>query len=650
MTRSHARTRLLGARLPGALPLLLTLAACVGPGSTSAPAPLRSFDLLLRGGTIVDGTGRPAYVGDVGVIGGHVAAIGDLSRGRATTTLDVRGLMVAPGFVDIHSHVDARALPTAENMLRQGVTTEISGPDGAGPVAIRDSLAAAQAGTLAVNLGLYVGFNTVWRSVVGQRDRRPTAAETDSMRALVRRGLAEGAWGVSAGLDYKPAYFATTDEVVAVVEVARPWRTSFPNHDRLTPEAGFSSIAGMRETLEIGERAGLVPVFTHMKLQGHEQGHADDALRMLDSVAARGRFAAADVYPYLAGVTGLSALIIPGWAQDGGREAMLARFREPETRARVAREMTEIIRARFGSPANVHVLDRDLTLEQLVPALGVPTAADAVIRLLEERDRIIIPTFGSEADLVRILQHPAVAVACDCGASRTSSHPRYVGSYPRVLGRYVREQRALPWEAAVRKMTGLPAAIVGMVDRGVLAVGMAADIAVFDSATVIDRATYTARDAASEGVRYVVVNGRLALRDGAPTGVAAGRAIFRGGSSMPSRATSTDVARAAAVTAPGVTITLAQAPGERAASGRVRMAADGGTIEATALGVLQVARGWASITGRARVSGQELPFTLIVEERDPVAGDPSTATLLLPGQAPITRALPAGSVRVVGAT
>ena len=295
----------------------------------------------------------------------------------------------------------------------------------------------------------------------------------------------------------------------------------------MTPESGFSSLAGMAETIAIGARTGVVPVITHMKVQGHEQGRADAILAQMREATDRGVYTAADVYPYLAGQTGLVAFTIPGWAQDGGREAMLKRFADPAQRARIVKEAEAAMTARFGGPSGVYLPSLKQELTDVMRELQVP-AGEAVVRLLEQGSPGIIARFGIEADLVQILQHPTASVACDCGAvEREAAHPRYYGTFPRVLGRYVREQQALTWEDAVRKMTGLPAATIGMVDRGRLAVGMAADVVVFDPATVIDHATFEAPMQPSEGIRHVLVNGRVALRDGAPTGERAGQPLRR---------------------------------------------------------------------------------------------------------------------------
>ncbi len=218
-----------------------------------------AFDLILRGGVLFDGTGAPGYRGDVAILNGHIARIGNLGRGAATIDLDVRNLYVAPGFINIHSHPSAGGLTTAANMLTQGVTTEILNPDGGGPLDIGQQLATLGSAGLAVNVGAYVGFNSAWSTVVGAHDRRPLADDITRMREILSRGLEQGAWGVSSGLDYKPGYFATTREVAAVVGVASTWRTIFTNHDRVTPEANYSSRAGIEGPSRSRRRPGSSP-------------------------------------------------------------------------------------------------------------------------------------------------------------------------------------------------------------------------------------------------------------------------------------------------------------------------------------------------------------------------------------------------------
>ena len=593
----------------------------VPPPRTAAPAAPGppGYDIVLRGGTVVDGSGAPPYKADVAISGSSIARIGDLGWQRAKTEIDATGLFVAPGFINIHSHATPEGLVRAANMLTQGVTTEILNADGSGPVDIGAQLTHVTEHGVAVNVGAQIGFNSVWSEVMGLADHRATPEEIARMRTLILDGLSKGAWGVSAGLDYKPAYFAQAEEVIKVVEVARPWRTNFINHDRVTPESGFSSRAGMAETIAIGERAGLAPVITHMKVQGREQGSADQILAEMRQAAARGAYTAADAYPYLAGQTGLAALIIPAWAQDGGRDAMLKRFRDPAARTRIVREAEEAMNARFGGAAGVYLPATKQELTAVMADLHVP-AGEAVVQLLEQGSPGIIARFGAEADLVKILKHPTTSIACDCGAvAREPAHPRYYGTFPRVLGKYVREDKALTWEDAVRKMTGLPAATIGMVDSGLLAAGMSADVVAFDPRTVVDHATFEDPARPSEGIRFVIVNGRVALRDGAPTGEMAGIALARG-AHMPTRPMN-DGRRALSqrgrVGSAEVLLDLTQDAGANRATGTLRVtdARKKVSIDVRNLGILQTAGTWASITGRAalRPSDIERSITLIVD-------------------------------------
>jgi N-acyl-D-amino-acid deacylase len=605
---------------------------CVASAQTSP-----QFDLILHHGTVIDGTGLPRFPADVAVDHGFIVRVGDLSTERARTELDVTGLFVAPGFINIHSHASVSALPTAENMLTQGVTTEIVNPDGSGSTNLAEQLATSSASGLAVNLGAYIGFNAIWAETIGPADRRATPEDIQRMQELVLRGLQGGAWGVSAGLDYKPAYYAQVEEVVRTLEPAARWRTNFPNHDRLTPESNFSSRVGVGETIAIGEKAGLVPVVTHMKAQGLEQGTAATLLNMMALAIDRGSYTAADAYPYLAGQTGLGALLIPAWAQDGGRDAMLARVADPPQRARIVTETEAAMTARFGGAAGVFLPQTKQELTDIVHKWGV-SPGEAVIRLLEEGTVPAILRFGSEADLVKILQNPTTSIACDCGATTdTRQHPRAFGTFPRVLGRYVREQKVLTWEDAIRKMTALPANTIGMIDRGFLAPGMAADVTVFDPATVIDRATYEDAGQLSVGIHHVLVNGRFALRDGKPTGEHAGRVIRRT-EHMPSRPLSTASERSVSSTGllehTRVALDIVQKANAPKATGTFRMtdSRSGEVIEATDLGVLQMTKTWASFTAMMRIqpSGERRAATVVVEQADPfVDGHPQTISIEL---------------------
>jgi len=635
---------------PLILPGVLAVAAAV---LHAQPTPPVAYDVIVRGGTVVDGTGQPRFTADVGILRGYIVRVGRLAGQPASTEIDATGLYVTPGFINIHSHATAEGLQRAENMLAQGVTTEILNADGGGPTDLDLQLHRLRIAGLAVNVGANVGFNAVWAAVMGQADRRPTPAEIEKMREMIRRGLEQGAYGVSAGLDYKPGYYATAEEVGRVIDVARPWRTNFPNHDRLTPESGYSSRAGVAETIAIAGRSGLVPVVTHMKAQGREQGTAPALLQMMNEAAARGTYVAADVYPYLAGQSGLAALMIPGWALDGGREAMLKRFANPDERARIIKDAEEAMQARFGGPQGVYATGHKRELVAAMQEFGVASPGEALLRLLEQADGGAILRFGVESDLVAILTHPSASVACDCGAvTGNATHPRYYGSFPRVLGRYVREQQALTWEDAIRKMTGLPAATVGLVNRGLLVPGMAADIAIFDPTTVIDRATFEAPTEPPVGMRHVLVNGRLAWKDGAATGERGGAVLLRG-PHEPSRPMSASIARKVSgrVDSSEVdgNLSVEQGPGQRAPRGRFRLLdrTSKTTFELTEAGALQVAPGWAAVTGRGRIGADERAMTVIVEQADPLDDKASTTiTILGEDGFQLNRIVPKNSLRV----
>jgi N-acyl-D-amino-acid deacylase len=597
------------------LPATLALLTC-----SAALAQSRNYDVILRNGTIVDGTGAMGYRADIAVRNGFIDRIGELNDAKAAVDLDVRGLVVAPGFLNIHSHATPVGVRTAVNMLTQGVTTEIVNADGGGSTDIVKQLADFGSHGLAVNLGAYVGFNTVWASVIGRADRRPSVDEIQKMRDLLTENLKQGAWGVSAGLDYKPAYFARTEEVIAVTKAASPWRTNFPNHDRLTPESKYSSLTGIGETIEIGEKSNVMPVITHMKVQGREQGSAPKALAMMRAASARGHETVADVYPYLAGQTGLGALLVPAWAVEGGQEEMLKRFRDPQLRPRIAREIEEAIEARFLTPENIDIPSKQHKLTDYMREINAG-AGETMIRILEKESPAAILKFGSETDLVELLRFPGSAITCDCGASEEypGMHPRYFGTFPRVLGHYVRETKALTLEDAIRKMTGLPASIIGMADRGFLAAGMAADITVLDPATIIDHATYEQPTLRSDGIRDVLVNGRVALRDGKVTGEQGGRILSRS-ENMPSRPMRTQQARSLSVKTKNFAINLAQTFGDRT-RGTFRFFDTKSNLEIriAEAGLLQADGKWASFTARARVTpdATERAVLVIVDGGNP---------------------------------
>ena len=600
-----------------------------------------AFDLIVRHGTLIDGSGNPRFEADVAIRNGFIAAIGDLSQATAALQIDATALYVTPGFINIHSHASPDALPTAVNMLTQGVTTEIFNADGSGPIDLPRQMTTLAAPGLAVNIGGYIGFNSVWQAVVGNTDRRPTPEEIARMRAMIAAGLDQGAWGVSAGLDYKPAYFARTEEVIAVVDAARAARTNFTNHDRVTPESNYSSRAGIEETIAIAQKAGLVPIVTHMKATGREKGTAGQLLASLADATRLGHYTAADAYPYLAGQSGLGSLIIPGWAQEGGRDAMVKRFADPPTRARIIKEAEEAIAARFGGPQSVYIPSTQRELTAVMKEMNAG-AGETILRILERGpDPGAILHFGAEEDLIKILKDPVTSMACDCGASTsTRVHPRFYGSFPRVLGHYVREQKIMTWEEAIRKSSWLPAATIGLADRGLIAPGMAADVTIVDPATVIDKATYENPAVQSEGIRFVIVNGLVVLEDGVRTAARSGQALYRT-ANMPSRPAlgglRTLTARGS-VSGKRIAIALTQKKADRAAGGTITIEG----LEPMTIGVLQAANGWASVSA---VSGPRA-VNVIVDLHDPHNPGAATIAVNRDGYPWLRGSLPAAAVSI----
>jgi N-acyl-D-aspartate/D-glutamate deacylase len=378
-----------------------------------------------------------------------------------------------------------------------------------------------------------------------------------------------------------------------------------------------------------------------MKVTGREKGTASAVLASIAQTTRRGHYAAADAYPYLAGQSGLGSLIIPGWAQEGGRPEMLKRFADPVMRARIVKESEEAMTARFGGPQGVYLprTQRELTAVMAEMNAG---AGETVVRILEQgSDPGAILRFGAEEDLIKILKNPTTSMACDCGATtETRVHPRFCGSYPRVFGHYVRDEKVLTWEQAVRQATWLPASTIGMVDRGVIAVGMAADVTVLDPATIIDKATHEKPAEISQGVRFVIVNGRVTLEDGARRLVRNGAALYRT-LNMPSRPVSEgNRALTANGTAAHRKIAIALTQNASARSARGTLTIEGlGTIEA---GLLQTTTGWAAVSGTTA----QHAVSVIVDLHDPRNRGAASVIVNVDGFPWLRGSLPATAVTI----
>ena len=522
----------------------MALAALVLPLLLVPPAAAQddsAFDLLIRGGRLVDGTGNPWVRADVAVRGDRIVRIGHLPSATAERVIDAAGLVVAPGFVDPHTHA-VRGIfdvPTADNYLLQGVTTLTEGNDGASPWPIGRHLARVADARISPNWAVFAGQGTIRRLVLGSDDREPTPDELERMLALVTQAMAEGAFGLSTGLFYVPGSFTGTEEVIALSRVAARHGGIYISHMR---DEALRLLDSVRETIRIGEEAAVPVQMTHHKVIGRDMwGASVESLALVDAARARGVDITIDQYPYAASQTSITA-VVPQWAQAGGRGELIARLRDPETRRRVREEIVYRIDhdRGGGDPANIVIglcpWDRSLEGQSLADILvgreleaTSANAADLVMELVERGGARAIYHAMDEADVERIMQHPATAIGSDGGVSvfgESVPHPREYGTFARVLGRYVRERGVLTLEEAVRKMSGATAQRLGLQDRGLLREGFFADVAVFDPERVVDRATFEQPHRYAEGVEYVLVNGVLVVDGGEHTGARPGRVLY----------------------------------------------------------------------------------------------------------------------------
>jgi N-acyl-D-amino-acid deacylase len=516
-----------------------TLAVLLTLGVAFA-SPAQTYDVIIRNARIVDGTGAPWYRGEIAISGDSIARIDRRIEGQAKRTIDAGGRVVTPGFIDLHTHARRGIfdVPTAENYVRQGATTLFEGPDGGSPIPLRDFFDRLERTGIAVNMAAFIGQGSVRRQVVGSADRAATPEEIETMKSVVRDAMNEGAFGLSTGLFYAPGTFTPTEEVIELARVAGSFGGIHTSHMR-DEAAGVTN--SVRETIRIGEEGNLPTHVTHQKVAGvRNWGRSAETLKLIDDARRRGIDITSDQYPYTASKTGLQALL-PRWALAGGRKEILERLEQPDTRAKIREAIIENIRfdRGGGDPKNVQIASSSAdpslagkTLADILRARGleptVSNAADLVMALLQEGEVGAIYHTMSEEDVVRILRHPATMIASDGEVpifGKDAPHPRSYGTFPRVLGRYVREKGVLTLEEAVRKMTSMPAQRVGIHDRGILRPGMKADIVVFDPDTIIDNATFEKPHQYSTGVSHVLVNGVVVLDAGKMTVERPGRVL-----------------------------------------------------------------------------------------------------------------------------
>lgn len=528
-----------------------------------------AWSLLIKNGTVVDGSGAPAVPADIALEGDRIAEVGPRLAGEAAQTIDASRLMLAPGFIDIHSHSDFFYLgcPAAESKVRQGVTTEVVGMCSFSPApvhperrALVEGKAAALgsrlkvewtgfgeylerlgAAGLSINVVHFVGHGALRLATVGPDNRPPSAEELKAMEGLLHAALDAGAFGFSTGLVYAPSVYARTDELIALTRSMATRGGLYFSHIRGEAATLEAAIA---EAIGIGEEGGVPVQIAHIKAAGRENwSKMDRALRLIDEARARAVDVTADVYPYVAGST-VMVNLLPPWVHDGGTPKLLERISDPATRERIVEECS-LPNDRWNTASGSVGWDevmiatcsrRELegvTLADLARRQGHPGAEAMLDFLREENGAVSMVVFSqAEENVVKALVHPHVMIGSDSigltagsGPHPGKPHPRMYGTFPRVLGIYVREKKLLSWETAVAKMTGMPAAKLGLRDRGLIRPGYFADLAVFDPATVKDEATFQDPHRHPTGIPYVIVNGQLVVDQGRMRPLAVGRVL-----------------------------------------------------------------------------------------------------------------------------
>lgn len=527
-----------------------------------------SLDVVIRGGTVLDGTGGPPIAADVGLVGDTIAFVGEIAPEQGRRVIDAAGLHVAPGFIDIHTHSDPDVLayPTADSRVLQGVTTELAGNCGgsAAPLAglgvaerreewgrdgidagwtdVASYLSRVEKAGISVNHALLVGHGTLRSNAVGDVDRPLSAEEKRAVAGALEEALDQGVFGLSTGLEYVPGRYTPPSEIVELARlVARRgglYATHLRNEDVRLLEA-------LAEAIEVGRQSGARVEIAHLKAAGESNwSRQGPALDLLESARRDGVAVLADAYPYAAYSTGLTNLL-EGWAREGGTGAILGRFRDPETRARIRREVEAQVKEEPGGWERV-VVSRVKTERNRPVAVGRSLVeiggewgldpVDACLRLLEEEETAVsfVGHAMSPENVERVLRHPLVMVGSDGSsmapvgkAAEARPHPRSYGTFPRVLGFYARERRLFDLPAAVRKMTSLPADQIGLPDRGRIARGKKADLVAFDAARIRDTATFDDPHRFPEGIVHVAVNGVPVVEGGRHTGARPGRALRR---------------------------------------------------------------------------------------------------------------------------
>jgi N-acyl-D-amino-acid deacylase len=512
--------------------------------ATSLGAQQQEFDVLIRGGTVIDGTGAPRFRADVALKGDRIALVSrqPIDATRAARVIDATDEIVAPGFIDMHAHLDPLPqLPGAESAVRQGVTLALGGPDGGSPLPLAPYMAARDSQTIGINVGYLVGHNTVRRRVMDMAKRPPTPAEMRRMKTLIAEAMGHGAFGISTGLRYLPGNFATIEEVIELSRVVADSGGIYTSHLR---EEGLGLLEGVAEAITIGRDAKIPVVLTHHKAVGQKMwGQSVRTLAMLDSARRLGIDVMADLYPYTATSTGIGVLI-PTWAFDGGDSAFTRRLTVPALRDSIERGIIfnllndrgggDIARVQFSNVSWQPDLNGK-TLADWAKQRGLAptpaTGADLVIEAQQKGGASMIYHVLDEQDVQRIMKHPQVMIGSDGRLARmgdaSSPHPRAYGTFPRVLGHYSRDLGLFPLETAVYKMSGQPAKRLGISDRGTLQAGNFADVVIFYPPAIADRSTFQRPHQYPVGIEYVFVNGKAAVDNGTFTDARSGRVLKR---------------------------------------------------------------------------------------------------------------------------
>lgn len=504
----------------------------IAPASAQKPEP---FDLILKGGMIIDGTGKPGFTGDIAIKNDQIVEISPEIKGAADQTIQCHGLMIAPGFIDLHNHSDRQIISplTRANMnyVTQGCTTIVTGNCGSGPVATGVYYRKIDATGSGTNVMHLIPQGSLRDSVMGSGQRKPSPEELNKMKELAEKAMQDGAWGMSTGLIYVPSSYAETDELIELANIVSRYQGIYASHIR---NESTGLLAAVNEALKIGQEAKLPVHISHFKSSGRDAwGLVIRAAQMIDAARKQGQTVTADQYPYIASSTSLGATLIPAWARAGGNKELVQRLKAPETSEKIIKKIKSNIAKRDGGKA-VRIARYakkpewvGKNLQQIAEA-EQKSILDIVLEITRQGGASVVNFSMNEDDVRQIMQIDWVATASDGRAYLPGSdrpHPRNYGTFPRKLGYYAIQEKVITLEHAVRSATGLPADILGLKDRGYLREGAYADIVVFAPKQLIDQATFDAPHQYSKGIRYLFVNGTPAISAGFPTGSLAGKAL-----------------------------------------------------------------------------------------------------------------------------